>query len=133
MFEVQLGFDVQAAQLAAMRRTDVDLRRLRSLLAARNHATAPEEFARADADFHLAVMEAAGNSVLLECYRFFVGRLHDSLHALRTQDVIQESGAEPHDALLAAIEAGDEAAAAAAAAAAIRPSLNALTEQFRVS
>ncbi|MFH9241647.1 FadR/GntR family transcriptional regulator [Streptomyces anulatus] len=133
VFEVQLGFDVQAAQLAAIRRTDADLRRLRGLLAARNHATAPEEFARADADFHLAVVEAAGNSMLLECYRFFVGRLHDSLHALRSQDVIQESGAEPHDALLAAIEAGDEAAAAAAAAAAIRPSLNALTEQSRVS
>lgn len=127
VFEVQLGFDVQAAQLAATRRTEADLRRLRGLLTARHHATAPEEFARADADFHLAVVEAAGNSVLLECYRFFVGRLHDSLHALRSQDVIQESGAEPHDALLAAIEAGDEAAAAAAAAAAIRPSLKALT------
>lgn len=127
VFEVQLGFDIQAAGLAATRRTEADLRRLRGLLAARHRATAPEEFARADADFHLAVVEAAGNSVLLECYRFFVGRLHDSLHALRSQDVVPESGAEPHDELLAAIEAGDEAAAAAAAAAAIRPSLTALT------
>lgn len=126
VFEVQLGFDVQAARLAAARRTDADLRRLRALLAARNAASSPEEFARADADYHLAVVEAADNAVLLECYRFFVGRLHDGLHALRSQDTVRESGPGPHEDLLAAIGAGDAQAAAAAAEAAIRPSLDAL-------
>lgn len=127
IFEIQLGFDIQAARLAAARRTDADVQRLRTLLAARNRASAPEEFAAADAAYHLAVVEAAGNSVLLECYRFFFGRLCDGLHALRSQDVVPESGAGPHEELLAAIEAGDQAAAAAAAAAAILPSLDTLT------
>ncbi|KNB53740.1 FadR/GntR family transcriptional regulator [Streptomyces caatingaensis] len=126
IFEIQLGLDVQAARLAAARRTDADVERLRTLLGDRNRAAGPQEFARADAAYHLAVVEAAGNSVLLEFYRFFVGRLRDSLHTLRSQDTVPESGDGPHEALLAAIEAGDEAAAAAAAAAAIRPSLDTL-------
>ncbi|GAA0398364.1 FadR/GntR family transcriptional regulator [Streptomyces luteireticuli] len=126
IFEIQLGLDVQAARLAAARRTDADVEGLRTLLADRNRATTPQEFARADAAYHLAVVEAADNSVLLEFYRFFVGRLRDSLHALRSQDEVPESGDGPHEALLAAIEAGDEEAAAAAAAGAIRPSLDTL-------
>ncbi|MEU2082222.1 FadR/GntR family transcriptional regulator [Streptomyces albus] len=127
IFEMQLGFDVHAARLAAERRTEDDLARLRKLLHARNHATEAVLFAGADADFHLAVVEAAGNEVLLECYRFFVGRLRDSLEALRRQDVVVESGSKPHEDLVEALERGDAAAAAAAAEAAIRPGLDALT------
>lgn len=128
VFEVQLGFDVQAARLAAVRRTESDLRRLRTLLTARDAATEPGKFARADAAFHLGVVEAAGNEVLLECYRFFVGRLRSALLEIRSQDGYCESGAAPHGALLSALGDRDPSAAARAAADAVRPSLDALAE-----
>ena len=127
VFEVQLAYDVQAARLAAKRRDDDDLRRLRELLQRRDHADSPEDFATADAEFHLAVVHAARNPLLLASYRYFVGRLREGLHALRAHDDLTDSGPQPHHDLMTAIEAGDPAAAAEAAHAVIEPGLSALS------
>ncbi|GAA2779717.1 FadR/GntR family transcriptional regulator [Saccharopolyspora taberi] len=126
VFEVQLAYDVQAARLAAVRRDEDDLRGLRDLLRRRDEAVAPEDFATADADFHLAVVRAARNPLLLESYRYFVGKLREGLRALRAHDDLVDSGPQPHHDLLAAIEARDPAAAAEAAHAVIEPGLTAL-------
>ncbi|GGM77760.1 transcriptional regulator [Longimycelium tulufanense] len=125
-FEVQLAYDVQAARFAAERRTDQDLARLREMLQRRDEAVGAQEFADEDARFHLGVVEASHNPLLIECYRYFGHRLRDALYRLRMDRQVPESGPDPHHALVAAIAAGDPEGAALAARKAIEPSLNAL-------
>lgn len=126
VFEVQLAYDVQAARLAAERRDADDLVRLRGLLDERDRAESPAEFGSSDADFHCAVAEVARNPLLLEMYRYLLGRLQGSLEQLRANGELIESGPEAHRALLEAIEAADPAAAAAAAQEVIEPGLRSL-------
>lgn len=128
VFEVQLGYDVQAARLAALRRRDEDLAELAELLEQRDAAEQPEEYGRSDAEFHLAVVRAAGNPLLLEMYRYLLDRLRESLAAIRVQGVITESGPEAHHRLLRAIERAEPDAAAEAARAVIAPSLASLDD-----
>ena len=128
VFEVQLGYDVQAARLAAVRRGDEDVAELTELLERRDAAEDPEEYGRSDADFHLAVVRAAGNPLLLEMYRYLLDRLRESLAAIRVQGVVTESGPEAHRRLLRAIERGEADAAAEAARAVIEPSLASLDD-----
>lgn len=125
-FEVQLGYDVQAARLAARRRTGADLARLEGLLRARDEATEPDAFGAADAAFHLGVAEAARNPVLIEAMRFLIDRLHESMRDVRLDGEVPEAGPAAHRAVLDAVAARDAEAAAAAARAVVEPTLAAL-------
>lgn len=119
IFEVQMAYDVQAAGLAAARRTEDDVARLRELVQARDEAESdrntPGRFADADARFHLAVVEVARNPLLGELYRYFVGRLRDGLVHVHADPAIPECGPESHHAIVAAIADQDVAAAREAA------------------
>ncbi|GAA1971670.1 FadR/GntR family transcriptional regulator [Amycolatopsis minnesotensis] len=130
IFEVQMAYDVQAAGLAAARRTDEDLTRLGELLRLRNIAEDdrgdPSAFADVDADFHVAIVVAAKNPLLLELYRYFVVRLRESLHHVHADPAIPSCGHTSHDAIFTAIRAGDAAGAREAARLMIECSLSAL-------
>ncbi len=126
VFEVQLAYDVQAARLAARRRTAADLERLELLLRARDEATEPDAFGAADARFHLGVAEASRNPVLIEAMRYFIDRLHESMRAIRLDHDVPEAGPARHRAVLDAIAAGAPEAAASAAAAVVEPTLTVL-------
>ncbi|WP_433176834.1 FadR/GntR family transcriptional regulator [Actinoallomurus sp. CA-150999] len=128
VFEVQLAYDVQAAKLAAVRRTEDDLRRLEELLHDRDAAEDPAVFGEADSRFHLGVVEAAGNPLLAEAFRFFRHRLRESLSVLREDRDLPEAGPAGHHAVLAAIAERDAEAAGRAAARVVEPTLRALEE-----
>ncbi|GAA2135872.1 FadR/GntR family transcriptional regulator [Actinomadura napierensis] len=128
VFEVQLAYDVQAARLAARRRTPADLERLEELLRARDAATGADEhgaaeFGAADARFHLGVAEATRNPVLIEAMRFFIVRLGEAMRAVRLDHEVPEAGPARHRDVLDAIAAADPDAAARAAAAVVEPTL----------
>lgn len=126
VFEVQLAYDVQAAKLAARRRTDEDLARLELLLRARDAAEDPVAFGEADAAFHLAIAETAKNPLLAEAFRFFQHRLRESLSALRQVRDVPEGGPAAHRAVLDAIAAQAPEVAGWTAASIIEPALVAL-------
>lgn len=133
VLETQLALDVQAAGLAATRRSETDLVRLRELLARRDGAEGAEEFGADDAAFHLAVVDAARNPVLAAMYRFFVRRLRESLamvraHGVGDVDRAHDPDEEPHRRLVRAIELGDVAGARRAARAAVEPTLAVLDD-----
>jgi DNA-binding FadR family transcriptional regulator len=128
VFEVQLAYDVQAAKLAAVRRTADDLRRLEALLRDRDAAEDPAAFGEADSRFHLKIAEASRNPLLTEAFRFFRHRLRESLSALRSDRDLPEGGPAPHHAVLTAITEGDAEAAGRAAASVVEPTLRALEE-----
>lgn len=127
VFEVQLAYDVQAARLAARRRTEQDIEHLEELLRVRDETREAEAFGEADARFHLGIAEATRNPVLIESCRFFKDRLRDSMRAIRLDEQVPEAGPEAHRAVLDAVIARDAEAAARAAAAVVEPTLAVVT------
>ncbi|WP_083734240.1 FadR/GntR family transcriptional regulator [Actinomadura sp. CNU-125] len=111
ILQVRRGLEVEAARLAATRRTDADVAAIAVSLAHRDTAWADGDhaaFVEADLAFHTAVVEATHNRVLTDLYRDFSTALRASIGAagvlLRHADV-------PHGPIARAIEAGDAEAA----------------------
>lgn len=69
VLQVRRCLEVEGARLAATARSTEDLAMLRELLAACAGHTDHTEFVRVDTEFHLAVVRASHNSVLIELYR----------------------------------------------------------------
>lgn len=111
VYEVRVAVEVEAAGLAARRRTDADLTALRTALAARRAAAGDAEFVAADIDLHAAVVSAAHNPVLAAVFADFRPVLQRALVdlvellALRVTD--PDTGDPAHAALVEAIAAGD--------------------------
>lgn len=112
--EVRRAFEVEAARLAALRRTPADLADLRRALAARESAWLSgraADFVEADARLHTAVVAAAHNRMLADLYASFGGALRASL-ADTIGDVLIPSVYVDHGRLVDAIAAGDAPRAA---------------------
>lgn len=69
ILQVRRALEVEGARLAAANRTPDDVTELRTLLKRTDDCPDTEAFARADAEFHLAVVRASGNRILTELYR----------------------------------------------------------------
>jgi GntR family transcriptional regulator, transcriptional repressor for pyruvate dehydrogenase complex len=116
VYEVREALEVQAARLAASRRTQADIAALRACLAERERARGEvASFVEADLAFHRSVVAAAHNPLLAEMFDSFAAVLREALIAVRSDQHVRDMGADAaHARLTAAIEAGDAAAAAAA-------------------
>ncbi|RLV08127.1 GntR family transcriptional regulator [Streptomyces griseocarneus] len=108
--ELRAALEMQAARLAAQRRTEHDLAQLTLLLERREEAWASgdaERFVEADATLHTAVVAAAHNEVLAEVYADLGGVLRQFLRAdVGTE--LRPEGLADHGRLVAAIRDGDE-------------------------
>jgi DNA-binding FadR family transcriptional regulator len=113
IIDVRRGRDLEAARLAAGRRSEEDLTAMRATLARRDAAARAGDldgFADADVDFHLLVADAAHNALLGDLYRSMSDALRDSV---RDQEQAALTPDSSHDDLLGAIEDGDAARAVA--------------------
>ncbi|MGC5361762.1 FadR/GntR family transcriptional regulator [Streptomyces sp. DT24] len=121
VYEVRTLIEVQAARLAAERRTDEDLAALDAALAARHAASgAPDsEFVDRDIDLHRAVVAAAHNPVLTDLFAEFAPALRQALidlvELLRLRADDPDHGRATHEELVRSVAAGDAEAAALAA------------------
>ncbi|ASW57350.1 GntR family transcriptional regulator [Plantactinospora sp. KBS50] len=125
--EVRRALEVEAARLAATRRTAADLVALDAALATRASAWRSgraDEFVEADAALHTAVVAAAHNGMLAELYASFGAALRASLAVSIGPDLTPDRYVD-HDRLVAAIRAGDPSRAADEAGAFLEP----LTEE----
>ncbi len=115
-YEVREALEVQAARLAASRRTEADVETLAACLAERERARGDDaRFVEADLAFHRAIVAAAHNPLLAEMFDSFAAVLREALIAIRLDHDAQSAVADAaHARLAAAIEAGDAAAAAQA-------------------
>ncbi len=111
VLEVRRTLEVEAARMAAARRSDEDLAALREAEAERDAAVAaaagagPEligRAARADTDFHLAVVRCSGNALLAELYRGLVEAVADSV-ATTMPDTVGTDRDVSHGGLVDAI------------------------------
>ncbi|NJP45907.1 FadR/GntR family transcriptional regulator [Actinacidiphila epipremni] len=120
VYEARAVVEVQAARLAARRRTAADLAGLESALTARREAAGRGGAALVDADLalHAGVVAAARNPVLTDLFAEFAPALRAALIGLAALPGPDGSGRAPvdgdasHIALVAAVAArdGDEAA-----------------------
>lgn len=120
--DMRLSFEPQAARLAAGKATPDDLARLFLHADEMQAARSDEAFARADLEFHLAVLDASKNPFMQS-----VGNLIEA--ALVSAFTLGSPAADPqrhsnsaaaHRRIAEAIAAGDPAAAASAVEAVIR-------------
>ncbi|MFC6085592.1 FadR/GntR family transcriptional regulator [Sphaerisporangium aureirubrum] len=127
ILEVRRALEIEAAKLAAVRRTEGDIELIEAALKRRDQAWADggDTFVEADLAFHIAVVEATHNRVLIELYKDFSAALRASIAAAGAP----LAGHIPHDAIARAIASGDAAAAERAGHACMEHIAIALTEQ----
>ncbi|MFB9234937.1 FadR/GntR family transcriptional regulator [Plantactinospora siamensis] len=116
--EVRRALEIEAARLAAIRRTEADLAALDGALAARAAAWRTgraDVFVEADAALHTAVVTAAHNAMFAELYASFGAALRASVAAAVGPDLRPDRYVD-HDRLVAAIRAQDPTRAAEEAA-----------------
>ncbi|MFE4454981.1 FadR/GntR family transcriptional regulator [Streptomyces sp. NPDC056796] len=118
VYEVRIGIEIEAARLAARRRTDEDRAALAEALAGRRAAAGDDDAAFVDADIalHTAVVAAAHNPVLSALFTAFVPTLRrglvDMLELLGLRSGDPNHGDGRHAALVDAVVRGDSDAAA---------------------
>jgi DNA-binding FadR family transcriptional regulator len=115
---VRHGLDMLAARVAATRRTGADINALRAALLGRRAAKTTTDllgFIAHDVAFHVGVVRAAHNALLLDFYKSFEGAMRDPGHAAICMAAIEDPHDEYHDELFLAILRGDGRAAAQAA------------------
>lgn len=114
VIEVRRAFEVEAARLAALRRTSADLVALDGALAAREAAWRTgrvDDFVEADAALHTAVVAAAHNAMLAELYASVGAALRSTVaHAMG--DALEPERYVDHGRLVEAIRDGDPARSA---------------------
>ncbi|MEV5434144.1 FadR/GntR family transcriptional regulator [Streptomyces sp. NPDC052701] len=113
VYEVRMLVEVEAAQLAARRRTDDDVTALHEALARRREAAhaGNAEFVEADIALHQAIVAAAHNPVLTGLFTEFVPvlqqRLLDLVELLNLRSDDPNHGDEGHTELVDAVVRGD--------------------------
>lgn len=111
VLQVRRGLEVEGARLAAANRTEADVAELRALLARRDECLQDgrtDDFARADVEFHLAVVASSHNVMLTELYRGLLEAVAASVATTHEKPV----EIVDHGLLLDHIAAGDVEAAA---------------------
>lgn len=110
IFELRRAVEGEAAHLAAVRRTDDHLHRMRSALAEMKQAVmAGNDGADADARFHQVVAEATGNPLFADMYAFLSTHIGMAIETARMHSAHLGTWQEAHDEhvrIFEALEAG---------------------------
>ena len=124
LFELRGILEIEAAGLAALRRTDADLEEMAAAVGELQGRTRfDERRLEADASFHRAVGKAAGNSYLFGIICYISARLKETARAtsdVYTKDDLVELTMGEHRKVFEAIEASDQVRARSAMAVHIR-------------
>jgi DNA-binding FadR family transcriptional regulator len=126
-FEARCALDVEAARLAAVRKSPETIAALRTLLARRGNYEGGDQaaFIERDLAFHKAVIAASGNRAMIELYDFFSASIAGTI-AATLDDEIPEPDMQAHRDIVDAIETGDPQKADAAVRRFMAPVLAAL-------
>lgn len=107
--EVRLALEREAAQLAAKRRSEADVRKLQEYIKQCQAAAEIkdlEAFISADISFHQMIVKAAKNQVLLDLYEHMTDAIYTSIHDIMLDSQFNYDN-EIHHELLEAIREQD--------------------------
>lgn len=135
-FEMRCLIESEAAKLAAERRTETDIARIRQSLIRRkkfNSTDFIEKIVESDMEFHQAIAIASRNNSLLILYKFFSSSVRSyTLDALAVVNKF-EPDSESHDRVFDAIIRQDPADAEKAVQAIINPLIMKLSSSARLN
>lgn len=114
--EARPHIEVPAAGLAALRRTDEQLERLRALVSGMDVVNDPSEWVRLDGEFHLCIAQSSGNVVFASVVDDIREALSEQSKMLNTAPGRREASSAEHKAIVAAIAEGSAEGASAAMA-----------------
>jgi GntR family transcriptional repressor for pyruvate dehydrogenase complex len=114
--EARPHIEVPAAGLAALRRTDEQLERLRALVSGMDVVNDPSEWVRLDGEFHLCIAQSSGNVVFASVVDDIREALSEQSKMLNTVPLRKEASGVEHRAIVAAIAEGSSERASAAMA-----------------
>lgn len=100
-----------AAGMAAARGTDAQIKRIETAFAGMSGAHAVERHIEADLDFHLGILEASGNALLVGLRGLIEGALSFAIHLSTPSKKAGDSSMQVHRAVMEAIRRRDSAAA----------------------
>jgi GntR family transcriptional regulator, transcriptional repressor for pyruvate dehydrogenase complex len=126
VFELRAVLEIQAAGLAAERRSAADIVALEEALARMDsEVEGAEDGVDADLDYHRAIARATGNAQILTVVNFLADHVRQTIHATRVRpgnrvDAVIEVTIAEHTVIHNAIVAGDALAARNAMASHIR-------------
>ncbi len=126
LLEVRRALEVEAARLAALRRTESDLAAMRRALDARgswSDEASLAAFVERDARFHLSIVQASHNAALIALYRYFLDSIEITIARTEDEPCLPEPTQEAHEAIYQAILKGDPETAAAAAHRLLTPAI----------
>lgn len=112
-YETRLVVEPGAARVAAERRLEFALERMRAAIRAEERAgrSSAKHF-KANREFHLAIVEGTGNPQLVQFMEHvWIGRIGAALYEARLDPAGLRADHSAHTAIAKAIEAGDGAAA----------------------
>jgi DNA-binding FadR family transcriptional regulator len=121
--EMRCLLEQSAAKLAALRRTDADVARMREIFERQRKVSLASDLAaysEADDALHRTIVDCAGNELLTEIYEHLGGALKLSVSPDLWNQALAAEELPHHQALIEAIAAGDPTAAEGAALAIIR-------------
>jgi GntR family transcriptional repressor for pyruvate dehydrogenase complex len=110
LLEAREFLEVPAARLAARRRTEDDLEKLRAAIPGRLDLGTEQQFIH-NKDFHSALVLASGNTLLSICAQPVFSVLQTNLKRSTLGRRFHRRVTDEHRTLLAAVEAGDETTA----------------------
>lgn len=127
MFEMRLWIETQAASIAAQRRDDEDLQRMKRALQEMHDNNDLKAAALADVEFHRAIAEATKNDYFISFHDFLRSQLADARKTAWENSASRFIGGSAdatheHEELYQAIAEGDRHKAAACADAHLRAS-----------
>lgn len=111
IFEARIILEAHAASIAAIRHTELDLARLRGVLAQARGAADVEALWNSDTAFHQTLRQAAHNEVIAEVLHRLDAQMtiHGSYVARRTEGA--DLSRQEHEAIVTAVAARDAAEA----------------------
>lgn len=110
VYEVRKMLELEISRLAALRRDEEDLRRMRELLDARAVALQQrdrEGYIKSDIDFHMSVALASKNTVIIDLFRTFTSVLTDAMQKLNKEYSSHDPHTYYHEQLFEAIKSQD--------------------------
>lgn len=129
--EVRIMLETEASTLAAMRRTDQDLRAMTNALDARAQAGDNlQERIQHDEEFHHALVAASHNLALTQLYDYFSQAVGQTIESTESDADLPEPSQEEHELLLAAVRRRDLVKAGELSRALLMPSLHALRSRM---
>lgn len=111
--EARILFEVGMVRAAAKKRSERDIERLRSVLAAQREASQDRErFVALDGEFHREIAMISGNPIFVVVSEAIFSWLADFYHGAVSVPGLERLTLEEHEGIFAAIESGDADAAA---------------------